>query len=130
MKENTRDNRADRIEEQTSGNEDQIRPNTMNEVIREVNGDPDMNLNDVRASERSGTHERGSGGSNDSDLTQGSSYSPNDTSGVRSGGISDMDDQTAGGAGLNNDVRRGMGSNLTPKNGVTGSDYDGQTRTS
>jgi hypothetical protein len=64
------------------------------------------------------------------DLTQGVSYTPNDASGVRSGGFTDMDDQTAGGAGLNNDTRTGAGSNITPKRGVSGSDYDGQVSTS
>jgi hypothetical protein len=61
------------------------------------------------------------------DQTQGMSYSPNDASGVRSGGTADMGDQTSGGAGANRGRRRGSGSNLRPKKGTTGSDYDGQS---
>lgn len=132
MEENKRKDRNDRVDDPTTGDEDQLRSNTMNEVIREVHGDPDTDLGDVRAESRNtgGSGERGSGGAHDSDLTQGMSYTPNDTSGVRSGGTTDMDDQTSGGAGLNTGARRGLGSHLKPKTGLTGSDFDGQDRTS
>jgi hypothetical protein len=96
--------------------DDQLRENTMNETIREVSGDTELN--------DTGT------GSGDKDLTRGVNYTPNDSSGVRSGGTTDMDDQTAGGAGLNTDVRKGSGSHLKTKDGISGSDYDGQNATS
>lgn len=132
MKQDKRNNKNESVNDPTTGDEDQLRPNTMNEVIREVSGDPDRDLNDIKADARNtgGGGARGSGGAHDSDQSQGMSYTPNDTSGVRSGGITDMDDQTAGGVGLNTGVRKGLGSHLKPKTGLTGSDYDGQDRTS
>lgn len=94
----------------------QLRDNTMNETIRKVSGDTD--LNDARTT------------SEDIDSTQGVSYTPNDSSGVKSGGITDMDDQTAGGAGLNTGARKGLGSHLKTKDSISGSDFDGQNATS
>lgn len=108
--------------------EDQLRPNTMNEAIRAANGDPDMDispLNDQGAVGRS-RDDRDLYGT---DSTQGMSYTPNDASAVRSGGTTDMDDQTLGGAGVANE-RRGAGTNINTKRDVTGSDYDGQNATS
>lgn len=64
-----------------------------------------------------------------SDTTQGSSYNPNDASGVRSGGTTDMDDQMAGGAGLAGE-RLGGGTNINTKRNVSGSDFDGQNASS
>jgi hypothetical protein len=115
-------------QEQRTGDEDQLRSSTMNETIREVNGDTNMDLNDLKDSDQvsKSSNQMGSGGSQDSDLTQGMSYNPNDASAVRSGGTTDMDSQTSGGAGLNDGVRSGMGSTLTTKRNVTGSDFDGQ----
>ena len=104
--------------------------NTTNETIREASGDPDMDLNELKDNEAESDYERRSRASDNNDITQGVSYNPNDAPGVRSGGVSDMDDQTTGGAGLNTGTRKGSGSNLTPKTGVTGSDYDGQNSTS
>ncbi|HEX2535461.1 MAG TPA: hypothetical protein VHK69_17075 [Chitinophagaceae bacterium] len=105
---------------------------TTNEVIRAANGDPDMDLNDIRPDQSGdlGTGRTGAVGDYGMDTTQGMSYNPNDTSGVRSGGITDMDDQTAGGAGANTGARQGLGSHLMPKMGTTGSDFDGQDKTS
>jgi hypothetical protein len=114
-----------------STEEDQLRPNTMNEVIREVSGDPDADLNQIGNSHQdlNSNFQTGSGGSHDADLTQGMSYDPNDASAVRSGGTTDMDDQTSGGSGLNTGIRQGMGTNITTKRNVTGSDFDGQNAT-
>jgi hypothetical protein len=122
----------DRNDDQRNADQDKIRSNTMNETIREVSGGPDMNLNGLRDSdqESDSIHELDTEVNRNTDVTQGMSYNPNDTSGVRSGGTVDMDDQTAGGAGANTGTRRGLGSNLTPKMGTTGSDYDGQNSTS
>ncbi|MDQ3845809.1 MAG: hypothetical protein M3342_17625 [Bacteroidota bacterium] len=130
MKENTRNERHDRDDD--SLDHDPDRPKTTSEVIREVHGDPDMNLNELRNEdvEMSDNRNTGSGGALDVDQTQGMSWNPNDASAVRSGGTTDMDDQTAGGAGLNTGARKGLGSHLTPKRDVTGSDYDGQDSTS
>ncbi len=129
MEENTKNTRND---DQINSDQDQLRNKTTSEVIREVHGDPDMNLNDIRDTntEISGNHETGSGGSHDSDLTQGMSWNPNDASAVRSGGTTDMDDQTSGGAGLNTGPRRGLGSHMKTKMGTTGSDFDGQNASS
>ena len=126
------DNRSThRNDDQSHSDQDQLRSNTMNETIREVSGNPEMNLNDIRDSDQGHSgQEFSTGGAGNIDVTQGMSYNPNDTSGVRSGGTVDMDDQTAGGAGLNTGTRPGLGSNLTPKMGTTGSDYDGQNSTS
>jgi hypothetical protein len=95
----------------------------MNETIREVTGD--RNLNNTENT-RVNTEETRSAGASDMDLAQGTSYTPNDSSGVRSGGIADMDDQTASGAGLNTTTRKGSGSPLRTKDSVSGSDFDGQ----
>jgi hypothetical protein len=109
--------------------DDQLRDNTMNETIREVSGSPDTDLNNLsEGTERGLESDRYSDTS--LDRTQGSGYTPNDSSGVRSGGITDMDDQTSGGAGLNTGVRQGAGSHLRTKDSITGSDYDGQNATS
>lgn len=96
-------------ENEQSRNDDQLRENTMNETIREQSGSNELH---------------------GSDQTQGVSYTPNDASAVRSGGTTDMDDQTAGGAGLAAGERLGGGSNITTKRNVTGSDFDGQVKTS
>ncbi|HEY0059354.1 MAG TPA: hypothetical protein VGB56_09470 [Flavisolibacter sp.] len=115
-------NDADNLED------DQLRGNTMNETIREVNGDADIDINSVREQGSEGAGNTGSGMTG-ADLTGGSDWSPNDASAVRSGGTTDMDDQTARGAGtLAGD--RAAGSNMAPKTGVTGSDFDGQNATS
>lgn len=130
MKENL-DN--DRNDDQRNLDDDQLRSNTMNETIREASGDADMDLNSLSDAEGDMDHtaRHGSqGAAGDTDQTQGMSYTPNDASGVRSGGITDMDDQTSGGAGLNTGARRGLGSHLTPKMGTSGSDFDGQNSTS
>lgn len=122
------DNRND---ETRNNDQDQLRDNTMNEVIRETSGDADTNLNDLRDTDDMDDNSRiSASASGDTDTTQGMSYNPNDTSAVRSGGTTDMDDQTAGGAGLNTGARDGLGSHLRPKENVTGSDFDGQNRTS
>jgi hypothetical protein len=111
--------------------DDQLRDKTTNETIREVNGGRDTDLNNLKESdEESDIEDVGLGNTGDTDLTQGMGYTPNDASGIRSGGIADMDDQTAGGAGLNTGARKGVGSHLNTKKGVSGSDYDGQDATS
>lgn len=81
----------------------------MNETLREQTGNEELHSTDQSA---------------------GVSYTPNDASGVRSGGTTDMDDQTAGGAGLAAGERLGSGSNITTKRNVTGSDFDGQVKSS
>ena len=135
MKDNKNDkriynDREDRDERDLD--QDKLRENTMNETIREVSGDADTNLNEVRKEGREfdGTDDINLRNAGNTDETQGMSYNPNDASGVRSGGITDMDDQTAGGAGLNTGVRQGLGSHLNTKKGISGSDFDGQNATS
>ena len=108
----------------------QLRMNTTNETIREVSGDPDLDLNDLKDDNADRDYDSPSRDRSGNNITRGVSYDPNDASGIRSGGISDMDDQTTRGAGLNTGTRSGSGSNLTPKMGTTGSDYDGQNSTS
>jgi hypothetical protein len=135
MKDNRNDNRIynDREDrDERDLDQDKLRENTMNETIREVSGDPDTNLNEVRKEGREfdDTDDINSRNTRNTDETRGVSYDPNDASGVRSGGISDMDDQTAGGAGFNTGVRRGLGSDLNTKKGISGSDFDGQNATS
>ena len=125
-----RDRMHDSDDEQRNSDEEQLRMNTTNETIREVSGDPDMDLNDLKDDNADNDYDTSSRNRSGNDITRGVSYDPNDASGIRSGGISDMDDQTTGGAGLNTGTRRGSGSNLTPKMGTTGSDYDGQNSTS
>jgi len=115
-------------DEQRRSDEEQLRMNTTNETIREAGGDPDMDLNELKEQDNDDEHH--SNRSFKGDITQGVNYDPNDASGVRSGGVSDMDDQTNRGAGFNSGTRTGAGSNLTPKMGTTGSDYDGQNSTS
>ena len=137
MEDNKRTNNTenDRIEEHRMEDEGQARENTtMNEMIRDVQGGPDTDLNALRE-DASGNREQLNQGSDAylgdrSDLSEGVNYNPNDASMQRSGGISDMDNQTSGGAGENTGGRLGSGSNLAPKRGVTGSDFDGQNRTS
>jgi hypothetical protein len=114
-------------------NDDQLRPNTMNEAIREVSGNPDADLSKIGGSGRQRIDSDRMSDSDDhssSGVTSGVDYNPNDMSATRSGGTTDMDDQTAGGAGLNSGERRGAGSNLTTRRTVTGSDFDGQDKTS
>jgi len=122
-----RDRMHDEDDEQRNNEEEQLRMNTANETIRKASGDPDMDLNDLKNEDND--YDTPSRASYRDDITQDVNYDPNDASGVRSGGISDMDDQTTRGAG-NTGPRRGSGSNLTPKMGTTGSDYDGQNSTS
>ena len=121
----------DRNSDQEGSEQDQLRPNTMNEVIREASGDPNADLNEIGTSGQdfNSNVQTGSGGGHDADLTQGMSYSPNDATGVRSGGTADMDNQTTGGAGQNTNIRSGMGSQISTKRNVTGSDFDGQNAT-
>ncbi|RYZ22821.1 MAG: hypothetical protein EOO10_21455 [Chitinophagaceae bacterium] len=124
-----RDSNEKRVEE----NDDQLRPNTMNEAIREVSGNPDADLSKLGGSGRENIDSdlrSDSGSYSGSDASTGVGYNPNDMSAVRSGGTTDMDDQTAGGAGLNSGERKGAGSNLTTRRTVTGSDFDGQDKTS
>lgn len=114
-------------------NEDQLRPNTMNETIREASGNPDADLGQVSNSGRRDIDRSDISDSDSrsgSDYTSGVNYTPNDMSATRSGGLTDMDDQAAGGAGLSAGERLGSGSNLTTKRNVTGSDFDGQDKTS
>ena len=120
----------DSDDEQRNSDEEQLRMNTTNETIREVSGDPDMDLNDLKDDNADNDYDTSSRNRSGNDITRGVSYDPNDASGIRSGGISDMNEQTTGGAGLNTGTRSGSGSNLTPKMGTTGSDYDGQNSTS
>ena len=126
MEQNRNVNRND----ETRQDDDQLRSNTMNETIREARGNPDADLSEIS---NRGLSSSGSGALRDehlqgSDMAQGTSYSPNDLSGVRSGGTVDMDDQTAGGAGLGTGEHRSA--HVTTKQGVTGSDFDGQNATS
>jgi len=116
--------------DETRQDDDQLRGNTMNEAIREASGNPDADLSQIsnRGSVSGDSRSSRDEDLHGSDMTQGTSYSPNDMSGVRSGGTVDMDDQTAGGAGLSTDERRGA--HVTTKHGVTGSDFDGQNATS
>jgi len=137
MEENKKHHNSEeeRIEQHRMDDDGQARENTtMNEMIRDVQGDPDTDLNALRQ-EASGNREQLNEGSDAylgdrSDLSEGVNYNPNDASMQRSGGISDMDNQTSRGAGENTGGRLGSGSNLAPKRGVTGSDFDGQNRTS
>src|SRR5829696_2023587 len=121
MEENRNVNRND---EHISSNDDQLRPNTMNEAIREVSGNPEADLSKISSASRPSGSEDLQG----SDQTQGMSFNPNDASGVRSGGTTDLDDQTAGGAGLSAGERLGSGTNITTRRSVTGSDFDGQDK--
>ena len=132
MEENRNLNR-DNDQRRMDDNDDQLRPNTMNEAIREVSGNPDADLSKIGGSGRQRMDSDRMSDSDDyssSDVTPGAGYNPNDMSATRSGGTTDMDDQTAGGAGLNSGERRGAGSNLTTRRTVTGSDFDGQDKTS
>jgi len=107
--------------------DDQLRGATMNETIREVNGDPDMDLNNIRDIDDDIARQ--------SRMGEGSSTGVEGTgkisgaTGGRTSGAPDMDDQTAGGLGLNRDSRESSG-NITPKTGMTGSDFDGQVANS
>ena len=129
MEDNKNINRAD----ENRADDDQLRGNTMNEAIREVSGNPDADLSKIGASGPQDVSSR-SGDTADlygTDTTQGISNNPNDMSATRSGGTTDMDDQTAsGGTGLTTGVRPGGGTNLTTRRSVTGSDFDGQDKTS
>lgn len=122
-------NRKNRVDERRTADQDD--PMTTRDVIRDVHGNPDTDLNDLKNSDQqTGSNRESGAGAFGVDRTKGMNYTPNDTSGVRSGGISDMDDQAEGGAGHNSGFRHGMGSDLRPKKGVTGSDFDGQNPTS
>ena len=117
-----------RSEEHRSSDEDQLRDLTTNETIRAVSGETDLSKSDVSREHTGHETLRDEDEISGSDLTQGMSYNPNDASAVRSGGTTDMDDQTAGGAGLAAGERGS--SNLTTRRNVTGSDFDGQNKTS
>lgn len=110
--------------------DDQLRDLTTNETIREVTGNPETDLSRIGAGsvQNASTSARDAKDLQGTDLTQGTSYNPNDASAVRSGGTTDMDDQTAGGAGLAAGERGS--SNITTRRTVTGSDFDGQDKTS
>ena len=118
--------------EQGRHDDDQLRSNTMNEAIREVSGNPDADLSKIGGSgrENMGRSSNERSEQSGSDSQAGVGYNPNDMSATRSGGTTDMDDQTAGGAGLSAGERLGSGTNLTTKRNVTGSDFDGQVKTS
>lgn len=114
-------------------NADQDEPQTTNEIIREAHGDPNMNLEDLN--EGTGSDLRTSRdnvreGGLSTDVTRGVDYTPNDASAVRSGGTTDMDDQTGSSMGLQSGTKRGFESGIAQKRDVTGSDYDGQNSTS
>lgn len=121
------DNLNDRNDELRDQNDDQLRPNTMNEMIREASGDADTNLNELQDTS-TGTHH--SDDSRNNDISRGVNYSPNDASGVLSGGTVDMDNQGDVGAHAAPGAHGKFGSNLEPKHNVTGSDFDGQVSTS
>ncbi|HEY0041603.1 MAG TPA: hypothetical protein VGB71_13105 [Flavisolibacter sp.] len=129
MEENKKGHQNDEL---TSASDDQLRPNTMNEAIREVSGNPDADLSKIGASAHHGDNSRLSDSEDlqGSDTTRGISNNPNDASAVRSGGTTDMDDQTSGGAGLAAGERMGSGSNITTRRTITGSDFDGQVKSS
>ena len=112
---------------------DQDEPLTTNEIIREAHGDPNMNLEDLSENtdgdlytSRDNLRES----SLTTDVTRGVDYTPNDASAVRSGGTTDMDDQTGSSMGLQTGTKRGFESGIAQKRNVTGSDYDGQNSTS
>lgn len=115
---------------ESRSDDDQLRPETTNEAIREAAGSPDTDLGKLSSgtNRHSGDYASDAEEIQGSDLTQGMSLNPNDASAVRSGGTTDMDDQTVGGAGLATG-KRGS-SNLTTRRTVTGSDFDGQDKTS
>lgn len=117
-------------ESHRNSDDEQLRDQTMNETIREVSGDPNADLSHSDVSRDHTGHRtlRDEDEISGTDLSQGVGYNPNDASAVRSGGTTDMDDQTAGGAGLASGERGS--SNLTTRRTVTGSDFDGQDKTS
>ncbi|HVG14275.1 MAG TPA: hypothetical protein VM935_04910 [Chitinophagaceae bacterium] len=113
----------DRNEEHKHEDDDQLRGSTMNEMIREVNGDPDMDLNELRDTNDDIAQDSHIG--RDSHTNFESTGSISGATGGRTTGVQDMDDHVAGGRDLNRDSRESRG-NLTPKAGTTGSDFDGQ----
>ncbi|GAA4752191.1 hypothetical protein [Flavisolibacter ginsenosidimutans] len=117
-----------RSEEHRSSDDDQLRDLTTNETIREVSGEADLSKSDISREHTGHRTLRDEDEISGTDLSQGVSYNPNDASAVRSGGTTDMDDQTAGGAGLAAGERGS--SNLMTRRNVTGSDFDGQNKTS
>ena len=121
-----------RDNEQVRQDDDQLRGNTMNETIRNasVRSDSDTSRTGGSGRENLDRSESDRLGAGNSHSSTGVGYNPNDMSATRSGGTTDMDDQTSGGAGLSNMPRQGAGSNLTTKRNVTGSDFDGQVKTS
>ena len=121
------DIRNDNLEERDNSEDNQLRPNTMNEQIRAAHGDPDTDLNEL------GDHSTGAdpaGASRSAGAVGGVNYAPNDASGTLSGGISDMDNQGGVGGHAAPGSHGKFGSNLEPKHNVTGSDFDGQVSTS
>lgn len=107
-------------------------PKTTHEIIREAYGDPELDLTELK--DELNEDETSTGDVPDlrnTGTTAGVGYDPNDASAVRSGGFVDMDDQAAGGAGLNTgNLGEGLRSSIATKRDVTGSDYDGQNSTS
>jgi hypothetical protein len=127
MEENRNINR-----EENRADDDQLRPNTMNEAIREASGNPDADLNQLSSDRTTAQSDQSAGSADptDHDQTLGVRNNPNDASATRSGGTTDMDDQAMGGAGLSAGERLGSGTNITTKRNVTGSDFDGQVKSS
>lgn len=123
-------NRTDGSNDQNRSEQDQLRDLTMNETIREVSGNADANLNNLTDADAGNTTASTAAGDTIGTGTHGANYTPQDMSAVRSGGVADMDDQTASGAGEITGRRPGAGSDITQKLGTTGSDFDGQVSTS
>jgi hypothetical protein len=112
---------------------DQEDPKTTNEAIRDAHGDPDMDLNELKEGaglDTTAYSDRDAGLLSDTGTTRGADYTPNDASAVRSGGTTDMDDQTGGSMGIQTGTKHGFDSGIAQKRNVTGSDYDGQNSTS
>ena len=115
--------------------DDQDEPKTANEIIREVNGDPNMNLNDLKRTGgdssshfTEGDNVRRNDFMEDDDLTADAGYTPQD--GSRSVGIANVNDESAGGVGYNSGIRNSDDSNMAAKTNITGSDFDGQDTSS
>lgn len=127
MKENKKHHKTDKR------SHDQEEPKTTHEIIREAHGNPDMNLNNLQeetGSDLNRSRSSVSEGALNADTTRGVDYTPNDASAVRSGGTTDMDDQTGSSMGTQTGTKRGFESGIAQKRNVTGSDYDGQNSTS
>lgn len=107
---------------------------TTHEILREVHGNPDYNLNALPDETDEAVNQNRdvlAEGAAPSDVTRGVDYTPNDASAVRSGGTTDMDDQTGDNSmGLQTGSKTGIESGIAQKRNVTGSDFDGQNSTS